>query len=127
MADTSFSLLLFLGTQRKFERTGLLGWGTLGLFTLELFQEALGMGSRGFLGIGALEFTFDLLRGTVFPDSKRRDWVGSGSWTQFRWRWWKGEVTKHEDFTPLSDIEDTTPAKKLLYLHEIRDLRLSEP
>ena len=73
MADTSFPLLLFLGTQRKFERTGLLGWGTLGAFTLELFQEALGMGSRGFLGIGALEFTFVLLRGTVFLDSKRRD------------------------------------------------------
>ena len=71
MADTSFSLLLFLGTRREFERTELLGWGTLGSQTLELFQEALGMGSRGFLGIGALEFTRESLRGIVSIDSKR--------------------------------------------------------
>ena len=87
MADTSFSLLLFLGTRREFERTELLGWGTLGSQTLELFQEALGMGSRGFLGIGALEFTRESLRGIVSIDSKRRDGGGAGSWTQFRWLW----------------------------------------
>ena len=82
-----FSPLLFLGTQHKFECTELLGWGTLGLFTLELFREALGMGSRGFLGIGALEFTHDSLRGNAFLDSMRRDGGGTGSWTQFRWLW----------------------------------------
>ena len=87
MADTSFSLFLFLGTWREFERTELLGWGTLGSETLELFQEALGMGARGFLGIGTLEFTRESLRGTVSVDSKRRDGGGAGSWTQFRWLW----------------------------------------
>ena len=94
MADTSFSLVLFLGTRREFERTGALGWGALGLFTLELFCKALGMGSRGFLGIGALELTLFLFLGTVFLISKRRDWAGAGSWTQLRWLWWKGEVTQ---------------------------------
>ena len=94
MADTSFSLVLFLGTRREFERTGALGWGALGLFTLELFREALGMGSRGFLGIGALELTLFLFLGTVFLISKRRDWAVAGSWTQLRRLWGKGEVTE---------------------------------
>ena len=76
MADTSFSLL-FLGTSRKLERTGLLEWGTLGALTLGVFREALGMGSRGFLGIGSLEFTFTLFLGTVFKFQTAR--LG-GSW-----------------------------------------------
>ena len=67
------------------ERSELLGWGTLGSETLELFQEALGMGARGFLGISTLEFTRESLRGTVSVDSKRRDRGGTGSWIQFRW------------------------------------------
>ena len=75
MADTSLSLefsLLFLGTLRELERTELLGGEALGVLRLELYQEALGMGSRGFLGIGSLAFTVILFLGTVLLGGSTR-------------------------------------------------------
>ena len=59
--------------------------GNTGVRNTRIIQRALGMGARGFLGIGALEFTRESLRGTVAVDSKRRDGGEAGSWIQFRW------------------------------------------
>ena len=67
LADILFSLvfsLLILGTERECEHTELRGGEALGTGKLELYQEALGIGSRGFLGIESLLFTA-LFLGTV--------------------------------------------------------------
>ena len=67
LADISFSLvfsLLILGTERECEYTELWGGEALGTEKLELYQEVLGIGSRGFLGIESLLFTA-LFLGTV--------------------------------------------------------------
>ena len=93
MADTSFSLFVCLGICFEYERTKLLGWGTLELETLELCNESLGMGARALLGIVTLDFTLESLRGTGSVDSKRRDEGGAVSWIQFRQLSWKGAVT----------------------------------
>ena len=93
MADTLFSLFVCLGTCLGYERTELLGWGTLESETLELCKESLGMGARALLGIVTLEFTLESLRGTGSVDSKRRDKDGAGSLIQFRRLSWKGAVT----------------------------------
>ena len=93
MADTSFSLFLCLGTCLGYERTELLGWGTLESETLELCKESLAMGARALLGIVTLEFTLESLRGTGSVDSKWRDEGGAGSWIQFRRLSWEGAVT----------------------------------
>ena len=74
MADVSLSQkfsLLFLGTLREFGCTEVLGVGALGAERPELYQEALGMGSRGFLEIGSLAFTVTLFLGTVLLVSTR--------------------------------------------------------
>ena len=74
MADVSLSQkfsLLFLGTLREFGCTEVLGVGALGAERLELYQGALGMGSRGFLGFGSLAFTVTLFLGTVLLVSTR--------------------------------------------------------
>ena len=95
MADTSFSLLfslLILGTGRECECAELRGGEALRTGKLELYQEALGMESRGFLGIESL-FCTVLSLGTVFLGSTRWDWLGLGSWIQWRRLSCNGEVT----------------------------------
>ena len=96
MADILFSLTLRLGTRWEWECTELPGWGALGTLSQKLFREALGTGSRIFLGTDILEFPLESLRGTVLVESKRRDRGGAGSWIQFRRLSWKGTVTNRQ-------------------------------
>ena len=74
LADISFPLvfsLLILGTERECEYTELRGGEALGTEMLELYQEVLGIGSRGFLGIESLLFTALFLGTVLFLDTVR--------------------------------------------------------